>query len=98
MEHELKSITVVIAGRPYPLKVAEGEEAAVRKAAKEINDRVDGFSLAYTDQDKQDCLSMAILTYAVELQKLQLAPAVPTPADLDARLSRLDARLGDLLP
>lgn len=68
---ETKNITVVIASRPYPLKVKEEDEAAIRKIIKEINDKVNRFQLTYTNKDKQDCLAMAVLTYAVDLYKTQ---------------------------
>ena len=68
---ETKNITVVIASRPYPLKVKDEDEAAIRKIIKEINDKVNRFQLTYTNKDKQDCLAMAVLTYAVDLYKSQ---------------------------
>ena len=68
---ETKNITVVIASRPYPLKVKDEDEAAIRKIIKEINDKVNRFQLTYTNKDKQDCLAMAVLTYAVDLYKTQ---------------------------
>lgn len=68
-EKELKNITVLIAGRPYPLRVEEADEASVRQIAKEVNEKISNFQLSYNKKDKQDCLSMALLTYAVDLHK-----------------------------
>ena len=68
---ETKNITVVIASRPYPLKVKEEDEAAIRKIIKEVNEKINRFQLTYTNKDKQDCLAMAVLTYAVDLYKTQ---------------------------
>lgn len=70
-EKELKNITVIIAGRPYPLKVDEESEDSIRQIAKDINDKINDFQLNYNKKDKQDCLAMALLTYAVDLHKLQ---------------------------
>lgn len=67
----VKSIDVTIAGRAYPLKVAEEEEAIVAEAVQEINRKVRDYQNAYRNKDKQDCLSMALLTYAVEYMKLK---------------------------
>lgn len=67
----VKSIEVTIAGRSYPVKVTEDEEAVVLAAAKEINQKIRDYQNAYTNKDKQDCLSMALLTYAVEYAKMQ---------------------------
>ena len=70
-EKDTTNITVLIAGRPYPLKIKAGDEAAIRKIVKEVNEKVNRFQLTYTKKDKQDCLSMALLTYAVDLHKTQ---------------------------
>ena len=67
----MKSITVLLAGRPYPLRINASDEPAIRKIVKEVNEKVNRFQLTYSNKDKQDCLSMAVLTYAVELHKLQ---------------------------
>ena len=68
-DKEMKNITVLIAGRPYPLKIDASDEPAIRKIVKEVNDKISRFQLTYTNKDKQDCLSMALLTYAVDLHK-----------------------------
>jgi len=92
---EFSHITVVIAGRPYPLKVQAEDEAAIRKIVKEVNDRVNTFQLTYTNKDKQDCLAMALLTYAVDLFKS--AQSEDGQALIAARLSRVETLLDDLL-
>jgi len=68
------NITVLIAGRPYPLKIKVGDEPVIRGIVKEVNEKINKFQLTYTKKDKQDCLSMALLTYAVDLHKAQQAP------------------------
>jgi cell division protein ZapA (FtsZ GTPase activity inhibitor) len=97
---ETKNITVLIAGRPYPLKIKAGDEPAIRKIVKEVNEKVNRFQLTYTNKDKQDCLSMTALTYAVDLQKTT-GVALETTQDqdpmLEKRLSELDALLDSLL-
>lgn len=92
---EFSHITVVIAGRPYPLKVQAEDEAAIRKIVKEVNERVNTFQLTYTNKDKQDCLAMALLTYAVDLFKS--TQSEDSQAILSARLSRVETLLDDLL-
>ena len=92
---EFSHITVVIAGRPYPLKVQAEDEAAIRKIVKEVNERVNTFQLTYTNKDKQDCLAMALLTYAVDLFKS--AQREDGQALIAARLSRVETLLDDLL-
>lgn|SRR5690606_2629810 len=70
-KQEMVSITVLIAGRPYPLKIKASDESSIRKMVKEINDKINRFQLAYTAKDKQDCLAMTVLTYAVDLHKTE---------------------------
>lgn len=94
-EQETKSITVLIAGRPYPLKIKAGDEPSIRKIVKEVNEKINRFQLTYTNKDKQDCLSMAILTYAVDLHKSRQSST--EDAALSSKLSDLDQLLDALL-
>ena len=68
-KQEQKAVIVVIAGRPYPLRVGATEEANVRAMADKINDRFNDFQVKFSDRDKQDCLVMTLLTYADELRQ-----------------------------
>ena len=69
MDGDMKSITVLIASRPYPLRIKEEDEKRIKGIVKDINDKISKFQLTYAQKDKQDCLAMALLTYAVDLQK-----------------------------
>jgi cell division protein ZapA len=93
-EQESKQITVVIAGRPYPLKIQAEDEAAIRRIVKEVNEKINRFQLTYTDKDKQDCLSMAVLTYAVDLFKSQ--QAATQDALMVAKLAQIDTLLDEI--
>lgn len=90
-----KSITVIIAGRPYPLKIKAEDEPAIRRIVKEVNEKINRFQLTYTNKDKQDCLAMAMLTYAVDLHKAQQATTSDT--NLSAKLAKLDEFLDQLV-
>ncbi len=68
---ELININLIIADRPYPLKVKPEEEATVRAAAKQINEKVKELQNLYAAKDKQDFLAMSALTYAVETANLK---------------------------
>jgi cell division protein ZapA len=61
-----RSISVIIADRPYRLKVTEDQEEKVRKAAKLINHTMKELSGVYHFRDKQDLLAMAALQAAVQ--------------------------------
>ncbi|KAA3629008.1 MAG: cell division protein ZapA [Bacteroidetes bacterium] len=94
---EVKNITVVIAGRPYPLKVQERDEPSIRKIVNEINEKVNDFQLTYTNKDKQDCLAMAALTYAVDNYKTRLSNVALEDDVLVQRLENIDILLDQLL-
>lgn len=89
-----KNITVVIANRPYPLKVKQEDEAAIRKIIKELNEQVNRFQLTYANKDKQDCLAMAALTNAVDLYKVKQETV--QDSTISSQLARLDHLLGEI--
>ncbi len=92
--NESMNITVLIGGRPYSLSIKTREEHLIRKTVKEINDKVNQFQLTYKQRDKQDCISMALLTAAVDLQKLRLAYAQQGAAEkIDELTGLLDEAL-----
>jgi cell division protein ZapA len=93
------NITILIAGRPYPLKVKLGDEDAIRKIVKEVNEKINRFQLNYTKKDKQDCLSMALLTYAVDLHKAREGDTSKEEPDaaLSGKIHQLDQLLDHLL-
>ncbi len=95
MDNESLNITVLIAGRPYPLKIKASDEQTIRTLVKEINNKVNSFQQTYTQKDKQDCLSMAVLTYAVELQK---ARQQKTDTILSEKMDSISALLDAALP
>lgn len=68
MEEEEKTINInlIIADRPYPLKIKVSEEEDIRIAAKEINQKVKDFQKTYSAKDKQDYLAMCALMISVE--------------------------------
>lgn len=96
-EKRTKTITVVLAGRPYPLKVSADDEAAIRRIVKEVNEKINNFQLTYADRDKQDCLSMAVLTYAVDLYKARQSADMEQHPDLPERLAHIDQLLDQYL-
>lgn len=71
MKDEYKNITITLAGRPYPLKIKDNDEDSIKKIVKGLNEQINNFQLSYNSKDKQDCLSMVLLTVSVELHKLK---------------------------
>lgn len=81
MAHEASSnhiiqVTVLIAGRPYLLHINAADEALVYRLAKEISDKVAAFQSNQPSRDPQDCFSLALLTYAMELHRAKQRTAV----------------------
>lgn len=93
MQDEMIRITVLIAGRPYPLKINSKDEPVVHRLVKEVNDRVQKLQQTYK-KDKQDLLAMALLTYAMDLHKARVKTTSDFP---DHRLSNSVQELDVLL-
>jgi cell division protein ZapA (FtsZ GTPase activity inhibitor) len=62
-------VTVLIAGRPYLLRVNASDEVIIHRLVQEINDKIAGFKASQPSKDVQDCMAMALLTYAIEQQR-----------------------------
>ena len=70
------SIQVTIAGRTYPLTVADGEAGSVRDAAGRIDELVQRFQRDYGVSDRQALLAMAALQLLSDTANVQQdAPA-----------------------
>lgn len=96
---EMIRITVVIAGRPYPLKINANDEAVVRRLVNEVNNKIKQFQLTYQNREKQEHLSMTLLTYALDLHKarsINAAAAIPSN-QLSNSLLQIDEMLEELL-
>lgn len=85
-------INVVIADRPYRLKIKPEEEETVRRAARVINDRVKEYQQAFLSKDKQDFLAMIALQNTVEALKYkESAPQEGSP--LAEKITQLETLL-----
>ena len=96
-ELDSKQLTVTIAGRPYPLKIKANDEPVIRQIVKEVNEKVNKFQLTYANREKQDCLAMALLAYAVDLHKATSQATASSP-DLSDKLSRIQSLLDEAMP
>lgn len=78
-------ISVIIADRPYRLKVGnEKEEEQCRKAKDLINTKMKDYANSFAFRDKQDLLAMVALQFAVDVVKSE-------------ELSRFSEQLGEKL-
>ncbi len=89
-EENLKRIMVTISGRNYPVKVDPKEESLIKRIEKEINEKITDLQLSYQGKDAQDYMSLAILSYAFELQK---AKNSEDSIFLENRLNEIEALL-----
>lgn len=90
----LISINVIIADRPYPIKIKRSEEDKVRSAAKIINDKVRDFQLNYEGKDKQDFLAMVSLQVVLDASQHHISNIDPT---LIVKLEEMDTILSNSL-
>ena len=90
----LRQLTVTISGRSYPLKVKEGEEDLIQDLVEELNQTVQRYQKTYVNKDKQDCLSMALLTYAFDLKE---AKYKDVNGDLASKINELETMLEQML-
>lgn len=86
------NINLVIADRPYPLKIRPEEEETVRQAARAINKKVKEYQREHDAKDKQDYLAMCALYFAVEALGNQ-EENVEQDTTLAEKLHKLDALL-----
>lgn len=95
----MQRIEAHIAGRKIPLKVTPEEEVYVTKAIEEINARIRQYQSEFSQKDIQDCILMALLTYAVDFYKVQARSvdetAWNTLIDLRNQLQVLEAQSVD---
>lgn len=90
------TISVKIAERPYRLTIKKDEEEIIRKAAKQINERLKEFSENYAFKDKQDLLAMIAILFASKSLNNEMR-ADQTDSKLATKLSEIDKVLSDVL-
>ncbi|POY38451.1 cell division protein ZapA [Solitalea longa] len=90
------SIKINIADRVYPLRINASEEETVRKAAKEINDRIKMLMQNYEVKDKQDLLSMCVLHYATAALKFD-GKSLIEDNGISEKIAELDHQLSQFL-
>ena len=63
---EILSIKIKIADREYPMKVKPEDEERVRKAGKQINERLRSYREQFGINDNQDLLAMVAFDSLVD--------------------------------
>lgn len=93
---DLVNINVIVADRPYPIRVRPDEEPSVRRAAKEINEKVKEFQQVYAAKDKQDYLAMSALMFVLDNVRNRSSDKVNKSA-VEQGLTTLNNRLDTIL-
>jgi len=65
------SIKIKIADREYPMKVKPEDEERVRKAGKNINERIRSYRERFGIDDKQDLLAMVAFDCLVDKMEIE---------------------------
>ena len=92
--NEQLSIKVQIAERFYPLKIKRQDEEKIRKAARQINDKILQYKQRYIDKDAQDFLAMAALQFVISLLDCEQQQNI---VSLEKELGLLSNELDELL-
>jgi cell division protein ZapA len=95
-ELDSKQLTIIIAGRPYPLKIKAIDEPVIRRIVREINEKINKFQLTHPGREKQDCLAMTLLACAIDLHKVSNQPESGSSPEISERLSRIQAILDQM--
>jgi cell division protein ZapA len=87
-EQQHKSMKVMIGGRYYPVIIEDENEAMIGEVVEEVNNNIKKFQATYHNKDQQDCITMLLLTQAVEARKN--ANQNESQQDLQKRIEALD--------
>jgi len=90
----MKTLQVMIEGRTYPLKVNEEDAASMLKIVEEVNESLKSLHVSYPQKDRQDCMAMALLTYAVKLYESRADSLSP---DIQEKLEVMDRLLDEVI-
>ncbi|MFO7977088.1 MAG: cell division protein ZapA [Bacteroidales bacterium] len=89
-------ISVIIADRPYRLKVSsEYDEQVFRQASKTISEKMQEYAKSFAFRDKQDLVAMVSLQLAVEM--IHQEHQVKQHDQLKNQLMKLDRTLDESL-
>ena len=89
-------ISVLIADRPYRLKVnSETEEIEFRKAGELINEKIKEYANHFAFRDKQDLLAMVVLQFAVDVVRSEESNKYQQV--LGGKLAEIEKMLDDYL-
>jgi cell division protein ZapA (FtsZ GTPase activity inhibitor) len=92
-EKSTNRITVVIAGRSYPVKATEAEARLIPSIEKKINDQIMKIQMSYKDLDMQDYLSMVLLTNIMSSNNIEETNTETVSEKLDQLNSLIESAI-----
>lgn len=61
-----KRLNIIIAGRTYPVTVEESEVSVIQEIEKNINKKINEFTLTYKTDDKIDIITLILLNCSLD--------------------------------
>lgn len=93
---ELVAINILIGDRNYRIKIEPKDEQTVRKAVKDIQEKVIEYKTQFSGKDMQDYVAMVLVWFATE--RMALLPASSSlPNDLQLKLDNMESLLDKIL-
>lgn len=89
-----QNIRIKIADRYYPLTIEREREEVIRRAAKQINDKLNKYKAEFVGKDSLDFLSMVCLHFATELIDCNKRNDVEPIME---NIKKLDQKLGNFI-
>jgi len=83
----MKSLQVMIEGRQYSLQVHEADADSMNRIVEEVNETLKSLHITYPNKDRQDCMAMALLTFAVKLYEARVESI---SNDVQEKLEQMD--------
>ncbi len=71
MEHDELSVSVTVMGRRFTMKSSRANEAAIRRAADNLDKMIFRFQKSFGSRDMVDPVIMAALNVGTELEKMK---------------------------
>lgn len=91
-QEEQIPVNLWLAGRSYRIRIAPSDEAAVRKAVKIADEKVQELRHHYAGKDDQDFLAMCLLMYATD-NATSTASNPILQSELKEMIKKIDAAL-----
>lgn len=89
-------IQLNIGSQKYPISVRRDQEEVFRKAAKQINEKISRYQVAYPGQGYEKYMSVALLDFAVKVLQIENNNATePFCRSLSTLTEEIEDILGD---